>query len=174
MYTKTDPFLNNLKLFAPALFKVSGLESLEVTEVAHGGSDLTVFDCFVFSFWLFYFFKRHSQTRKTATYKGKMSNLTRWGFRFDIIFHQAETVGFEPTCRLPDNRISSAARYDHFDTSPKIVLRYYKVLFWWMQWLKMFCNGMTTSAYLPHRQKGWRIASSYGDFHFSTAYLINA
>ena len=32
--------------------------------------------------------------------------------------HFAETVGFEPTCRLPDNRISSAARYDHFDTSP--------------------------------------------------------
>ena len=30
-----------------------------------------------------------------------------------------QTVGFEPTCRLPDNRISSAARYDHFDTSAK-------------------------------------------------------
>ena len=30
----------------------------------------------------------------------------------------AETVGFEPTRRLPDDRISSAARYDHFDTSP--------------------------------------------------------
>ena len=30
----------------------------------------------------------------------------------------AETVGFEPTCPEPDNRISSAARYDHFDTSP--------------------------------------------------------
>ena len=30
----------------------------------------------------------------------------------------AETVGFEPTCRLPDNLISSQARYDHFDTSP--------------------------------------------------------
>ena len=32
----------------------------------------------------------------------------------------AETVGFEPTCRLPDNLISSQARYDHFDTSPNI------------------------------------------------------
>ena len=30
----------------------------------------------------------------------------------------AETVGFEPTCRLPDNLISSQARYDHFDTAP--------------------------------------------------------
>lgn len=30
----------------------------------------------------------------------------------------AERVGFEPTHRLPDDRISSAARYDHFDTSP--------------------------------------------------------
>ena len=27
-------------------------------------------------------------------------------------------VGFEPTYRLPDKRISSAPRYDHFDTSP--------------------------------------------------------
>ena len=33
-----------------------------------------------------------------------------------------ETVGFEPTCRLPDNRISSAARYDHFDTSPQALI----------------------------------------------------
>ena len=32
----------------------------------------------------------------------------------------AEAVGFEPTCRLPDNRISSAGRYDHFDTLPYI------------------------------------------------------
>ena len=30
----------------------------------------------------------------------------------------AEMVGFEPTYRLPDKRISSAPRYDHFDTSP--------------------------------------------------------
>ena len=27
-------------------------------------------------------------------------------------------MGFEPTCRLPDNLISSQSRYDHFDTSP--------------------------------------------------------
>ena len=31
-------------------------------------------------------------------------------------------VGFEPTCRLPDNLISSQARYDHFDTSPDMKL----------------------------------------------------
>lgn len=30
----------------------------------------------------------------------------------------AEAVGFEPTCRVTDNRISSAARYDHFATLP--------------------------------------------------------
>ena len=29
-----------------------------------------------------------------------------------------ERVGFEPTRRFPDDRISSAARYDHFDISP--------------------------------------------------------
>lgn len=34
--------------------------------------------------------------------------------------HLAETEGFEPSCPLPDNRISSAARYDHFDTFPQI------------------------------------------------------
>ena len=28
-------------------------------------------------------------------------------------------MGFEPMCPKPDNCISSAARYDHFDTSPK-------------------------------------------------------
>ena len=27
-------------------------------------------------------------------------------------------MGFEPMCRVTDNRISSAARYDHFDTFP--------------------------------------------------------
>jgi hypothetical protein len=27
-------------------------------------------------------------------------------------------VGFEPTCRLPDNTLSRRARYDHFGTSP--------------------------------------------------------
>ena len=30
----------------------------------------------------------------------------------------AETAGFEPACRLPDNLISSQARYGLFDTSP--------------------------------------------------------
>ena len=32
--------------------------------------------------------------------------------------HLAETVVFEPTCRLLDKRISSASRYDLFGTSP--------------------------------------------------------
>ncbi len=31
----------------------------------------------------------------------------------------AEAVGFEPTDELPRHRISSAARYDHFDTLPR-------------------------------------------------------
>ena len=34
-------------------------------------------------------------------------------------FFRAESVGFEPTCPVKDNCISSAARYDHFDNSPK-------------------------------------------------------
>ena len=29
-------------------------------------------------------------------------------------------MGFEPMCPKPDNRISSAARYDHFDTFPSV------------------------------------------------------
>lgn len=29
-------------------------------------------------------------------------------------------MGFEPTCRLLDNCVSSAARYDHFDTAPDL------------------------------------------------------
>ena len=33
-------------------------------------------------------------------------------------FVTAETAGFEPACRLPDNLISSQARYGHFDTFP--------------------------------------------------------
>jgi hypothetical protein len=32
----------------------------------------------------------------------------------------AERVGFEPTCRLPDNTLSRRARYDHFGTSPHV------------------------------------------------------
>lgn len=34
----------------------------------------------------------------------------------------AERMGFEPMCRKPDNRISSAARYDLFDTFPYLIL----------------------------------------------------
>ena len=40
----------------------------------------------------------------------------------------AEMVGFEPTYRLPDKRISSAPRYDHFDTSPCIKSSYNRIL----------------------------------------------
>ena len=37
--------------------------------------------------------------------------------------HLAEMVGFEPTCRLiTDKTISSRSRYDHFDTSPYLVV----------------------------------------------------
>ncbi len=42
-----------------------------------------------------------------------------------VVWHSkvilAETVGFEPTCQFLGNRISSAARYNHFDTSPNNV-----------------------------------------------------
>ena len=46
----------------------------------------------------------------------------------------AETMGFEPMCRLPDNLISSQARYGHFDTSPvpiyyTMVLMEFQILF---------------------------------------------
>ena len=34
----------------------------------------------------------------------------------------AEAVGFEPTNELPRYRISSAGRYDHFDTLPYYVV----------------------------------------------------
>ena len=34
----------------------------------------------------------------------------------------AEAVGFEPTNELPRYRISSAGRYDHFDTLPYVLL----------------------------------------------------
>ncbi len=34
----------------------------------------------------------------------------------------AERVGFEPTCRLPDKTLSRRPRYDHFGTSPWVVL----------------------------------------------------
>ncbi len=37
-------------------------------------------------------------------------------------------VGFEPTYRLPDKRISSAPRYDHFDTSPCKKSSYNRIL----------------------------------------------
>lgn len=33
-------------------------------------------------------------------------------------FHLAERKGFEPLRQFPDDRISSAARYDLFDISP--------------------------------------------------------
>ena len=36
-----------------------------------------------------------------------------------------QTEGFEPSHRLLDDRISSAARYDHFDTSAQRNLLYF-------------------------------------------------
>ena len=36
-------------------------------------------------------------------------------------------MGFEPTCPVKDNRISSAARYDHFDNSPIIRSLFYSL-----------------------------------------------
>ncbi len=35
------------------------------------------------------------------------------------VLTMAEEVGFEPTCELPRKRISSAPRYDRFDTLPR-------------------------------------------------------
>ena len=39
--------------------------------------------------------------------------------RFNLL---AETVGFEPTCLSLDKTISSRSRYDHFDTSPYLIV----------------------------------------------------
>ena len=39
--------------------------------------------------------------------------------------HLAEAVGFEPTNELPRYRISSAGRYDHFDTLPDVFVFLY-------------------------------------------------
>ena len=40
-------------------------------------------------------------------------------YRFNLL---AETVGFEPTCLSLDKTISSRSRYDHFDTSPYLIV----------------------------------------------------
>ena len=40
----------------------------------------------------------------------------------------AEMVGFEPTDPVRDQRISSAPRYDHFDTAPCIKSSYNRIL----------------------------------------------
>ena len=50
----------------------------------------------------------------------------------------AERAGFEPACRLPDNRISSAARYDHFDTFPCKII-------------KLYCRKVEKCGYGPQR-----------------------
>ena len=39
-------------------------------------------------------------------------------FKGSVGYNMAEAVGFEPTNELPRYRISSAGRYDHFDTLP--------------------------------------------------------
>lgn len=62
----------------------------------------------------------------------------------------AEAVGFEPTNELPRYRISSAGRYDHFDTLPSylcvaltrvqhILLGYYSTLFGILQQILSRC-----------------------------------
>ena len=48
------------------------------------------------------------------------NNLTQIKVRIRLLM--AERMGFEPMCRKLDNRISSAARYDHFDTFPYQIL----------------------------------------------------
>ena len=60
-------------------------------------------------------FKHFRKCPKLLSFKTPVSNL-------------AETVGFEPTYQLPDKRISSAPRYDHFDTSPCIKSSYNRIL----------------------------------------------
>lgn len=52
-----------------------------------------------------------------STAKSKTPNSNREGSNWVLV---AEAKGFEPLCRLPDNRISSAGRYDHFDTLPNM------------------------------------------------------
>lgn len=68
-------------------------------------------------------------------------------------FILAEAVGFEPTNELPRYRISSAGRYDHFDTLPDrfvvlrvaltriqhILLGYYSTLFGILQQILSCC-----------------------------------
>ena len=50
----------------------------------------------------------------------------RWRNEKTLLFSRvlalAEAVGFEPTNELPRYRISSAGRYDHFDTLPYVLL----------------------------------------------------
>lgn len=59
-------------------------------------------------------FKEASQA-ETDQYKSEKPEIIRL-FKGCL----AETVGFEPTCPVEDNAISSRARYDCFDTSPFI------------------------------------------------------
>ena len=61
--------------------------------------------------------------------KKKAPNRT---FTGSVGYNLAEAVGFEPTNELPRYRISSAGRYDHFDTLPLnllyILLRFRNLL----------------------------------------------
>lgn len=47
------------------------------------------------------------------------SNIDLSTFNRVISPYLTETVGFEPTCRLPDKMISSHSRYGLFGTSPE-------------------------------------------------------
>ena len=81
------------------------------------GFPIVVFRCIFRIFFSFFVkcllnplfrFKHFRKCPKLLSFKTPVSNL-------------AETVGFEPTYQLPDKRISSAPRYDRFDTSAYIV-----------------------------------------------------
>ena len=61
-------------------------------------------------------YKSSIPTRSNPILINKKQNLKQTSVRFR--FYLAERMGFEPMCRELDNRISSAARYDHFDIFP--------------------------------------------------------
>ena len=63
----------------------------------------------------------NSLPRATGSVRCPFSPLLFPFFVFPFLINYkklAEMVGFEPTYQLPDKRISSASRYDHFGTSP--------------------------------------------------------
>ena len=57
----------------------------------------------------------YSFIRGRAKKNNSSLSIVLFGTLINIV---AEKEGFEPSRRFPDKRISSAPRYDHFDTSP--------------------------------------------------------